>query len=267
MTPKRNHEKYALYEKSVQSPERHVAWFASVYRDLKRKEALHLREDFCGTFGVCCEWARQSDKHRALGLDLDPEPIAYGRKTHFSKLSATQKKHVKVVIQDVLTPTTAKSDLIVACNFSFFIFREREILRKYFKACLKSLDQDGVLLCEMAGGPGMIEQMKETKAVLHKGKRQFTYVWDQKSFDPIQQRAHYSIHFKFPGGETLRDAFTYDWRLWTIPEVREIMHEAGFAKTVVYWETEHEGECTGEYIASEQGDNAYSWIAYVVGVK
>ena len=65
----------------------------------------------------------------------------------------------------------------------------------------------------------------------------------------------------------MHDTFTYDWRLWTIPEVREAMREAGFDQTAVYWETEHKGEGTGEYVRSEHGDNAYAWVAYIVGVK
>ena len=44
----------------------------------------------------------------------------------------------------------------------------------------------------------------------------------------------------------------------------EKLADAGFKSSAVYWETEHKGEGTGEYIRSETGDNAYSWIAYVV---
>jgi hypothetical protein len=65
----------------------------------------------------------------------------------------------------------------------------------------------------------------------------------------------------------MRNAFTYDWRIWSIPELRDLLIEAGFTETAVYWETEHKGEATGEYAKSELGDNAYSWIAQVVAIK
>ena len=62
----------------------------------------------------------------------------------------------------------------------------------------------------------------------------------------------------------MMEAFHYHWRLWTIPEVRDALKEAGFDFTCVYWETEHKGKGTGEFIRTETGDNAYSWIAYVM---
>ena len=50
------------------------------------------------------------------------------------------------------------------------------------------------------------------------------------------------------------NAFTYEWRLWAIPEVLEMLKEAGYAKSRVYWERyeetdedDDELEGTGEY--------------------
>lgn len=255
-------KKYAYYEKSVQSPDTHVKWFVSVYQDLFNKYPRALREDFCGTFRLCCEWIKRNRRNSALGLDLDPEPIRYGRRVHQSKLNAEQKRRLSVVKQDVLVPTQAKSDIIVACNFSFYIFKERKTLIKYFKSARSSLRSSGMLLLEMAGGPGMIATMRESKRL-----DRFTYVWDQRSFNPITHDAKYSIHFKLDSGKNLNHSFTYDWRLWTIPEVRDALLEAGFDDAVVYWESEHKGKGTGEYLRTNTGDNAYSWIAYVVGVR
>ena len=48
------------------------------------------------------------------------------------------------------------------------------------------------------------------------------------------------IHFKFKDGSRIKKAFSYDWRLWTLPEIREVMEEAGFSNTRVYWEDEDE---------------------------
>jgi len=112
----------------------------------------------------------------------------------------------------------------------------------------------------------MIGRMTERRVVKISPKKKFTYVWDQKTFDPITHDATYAIHFHFPSGKKIRDAFTYDWRVWTIPEIREILLEAGFSRTVVYWETSFKGEGTGEFLPMEHGDNAYSWIAYVIGL-
>ena len=260
-------DKYAFYEKSVQTPDLHVDLFSSIYQELRGKEAHRLREDFCGTFLICCEWVKKNKKNSALGIDLDPEPLEYGKKNHASHLSPEQKKRILLRRADVRTPTSPLVDLIVGCNFSFFIFKQREVLKYYFRSCLKSLHSKGVLILEMSGGPGMISSTKEQKTVKLENHEKFLYIWDQKMFDPINHNAEYAIHFKTPGEKLRRDVFTYDWRLWTLPEVREILLEAGFKKTCVYWETEHKGKGTGEYIQTEYGDNAYSWIAYVVGIK
>jgi hypothetical protein len=259
--------KHELYELSVQSPDTHAAWFDQIYSNTFKKKALHLREDFCGTFQLSCEWVKLRTKNTALGLDLDPEPISYGMNHHFSKMTSHQKKRLKVAQQDVLSPTRSKSDLIVGCNFSFCIFKKRDQLLKYFKSAHASLNSKGMLLLEIAGGPGMIAPMREKKEVKRSRKEKFTYIWHQKSFDPITNNAHYSIHFKLGNGKTLKDQFTYDWRLWSIPELRETLQDAGFKETMIYWETEHEGEGTDEYVPTEKGDNSYAWVAYVLGIK
>jgi len=254
--------KYTYYERAVQSPATHVLWFVGVFREIFGRYPISLREDFCGTFRLCCEWVKRSRHNSALGLDLDAEPIRYGQKTHRTQLTAGQKKRLTILQQDVLKPSVSKSDLIVACNFSFYIFKQRALLLKYFRSCRRSLRPSGMLLLEMAGGPSMITSVRETKRL-----KDFTYVWDQQSFNPITHDAKYAIHFKLKNGAAIRDAFTYDWRLWTIPEVRDALLEAGFDEALVYWETEHQGQGTGEYLQTLEGDNAYSWIAYVVGVK
>jgi hypothetical protein len=257
--------KYELYELSVQSPKMHIESFNSMYKEITGESPHHLREDFCGTFLFSTEWVKAHDQNTALAVDLDPEPTAYGKKKHWSRLSPSQKKRVQVVNANVLK-TTAKKDLIVACNFSFCIFKQRELLLKYLKSCVKSLNSKGCLILELAGGPGMIAPLRESKTVRVGPNKKFKYIWHQKSFDPITHDALFSIHFKFQDGSSLKDAFIYDWRMWTIPEVRELMKEAGFKKSCVYWESEHKGQGTGEFVQMNKGDNAYSWIAYIVGV-
>jgi hypothetical protein len=168
-----------------------------------------------------------------------------------------------------MSVTRPKVDLVIAANFSFYIFKKRSELLHYFKKVRASLEKGGLVVLEMAGGPGMIETLRECKSVQVKDgkkKQRFTYVWDQLSFDPITHDVRYAIHFHL-NGRKMQSAFEYDWRLWSIPEVRDLLTEAGFADTAVYWETEdEEGHGTGEYERRESGDNAVSWIAQVVGI-
>ena len=63
-------------------------------------------------------------------------------------------------------------------------------------------------------------------------------------------------------GSKLKDAFIYKWRLWSIPEVRELLAEAGFSRSEVYWEGEDDVFRKRETAASDP-----CWICYIVGVK
>ncbi|MFL5814262.1 MAG: class I SAM-dependent methyltransferase [Bdellovibrionia bacterium] len=267
MAPKKQISKYFLYENAVQTPDVHCEILMNIYRESFGRYARNLREDFCGTFTISTEWVKRNKRNTALGLDLDPEPIEYGMKHHFSKLKPEQKKRLQIRQKNVLTPPAYKPDLIVAANFSFFIFKERKTLLQYFKACLKSMAPEGVLVLETFGGAGAIETVRERKFINLRKNFKYTYFWDQQSFNPISHDGQYAIHFTLPDGTRMRNAFTYDWRIWTIPEIRDLLIEAGFTETAVYWETEHKGEPTGEYAKSELGDNAYSWIAQVVAIK
>ena len=263
--------RYRLYEKSVQSPEVHVEMFDTFYREIRESAPRSLREDFCGTFSVSCQWVRSAQDRTALGLDLDPEPLLYGRQKHWSRLSPAQKKRIRILQKNVVSKTTPGSDVIVACNFSFCVFKQRRFLIDYFRSCLQSLSSKGILVLELAGGPGMIESMRERRQIPLNRKEKFTYIWDQKSFDPVSHDGHYAIHFVLKGKDGKRkrieNAFVYDWRMWTIPELRECLIEAGFPSTTVFWESEHQGVGTGEYHQTTQGSNDYAWISYIIGVR
>jgi hypothetical protein len=258
---------YLLYERSVQRAKEQVKFLDESFESETGKKAILLREDFCGTFWISTEWIKADPRHRAIALDLDAKPLNYGRKTHLKPLSAEQKSRLEIYKKNVLTPPKKKVDLICACNFSFFSLKTEALLFKYFKAAHDSLTTNGGLMLEMAGGAGFIETGIESKAIRSR-ELNFRYYWEQKSYDPITQEGHYAIHFKMKDGEKIQNAFQYDWRIWTIKEIKFLMKLAGFRRSVVYWEaSDPSGEGTGEYVAMENGDNAHSWMCYVMGIK
>ena len=76
------------------------------------------------------------------------------------------------------------------------------------------------------------------------------------------------IHFRFPDGSKLKKAFSYSWRLYTAPELRDMLLEAGFRDVTVYWEGEDEdGEGNGVFTPNEKGEADLAWIAYIVAEK
>jgi len=255
-------DKYDLYRRAVQSAENDVEFIRDTYKELKRKTARVMREDFCGTFALSTEWVKLNSRHEAIGVDLDPEPMAYGRVNYLSKLRGDQQRRVKLYESNVLHPNLPKADIVIAMNFSYFCFKSREVMKLYFANAYKSLNKDGIFLVDAFGGSQCQGPIEDTIRL-----DGFTYYWDQDGFDPVSNEALFYIHFRV-GGKKIEQVFSYDWRLWSIPELREIMTEVGFKKTHVYWEgTARDGSGNGVFTRTEKGESCDSWIAYVVAEK
>ena len=72
-------DRHVLYEKSVQAVAVDYRFVSNTFRKLRGRHPKHVREDFCGTASMCCEWVRHSKGNTAIGVDLDPEVLAWGR--------------------------------------------------------------------------------------------------------------------------------------------------------------------------------------------
>jgi SAM-dependent methyltransferase len=258
-------DKYDLYQRSVQSPECDVAFFDRTFKSYFERPPLVLREDFCGTAAVCCEWAESRKDRRAVGIDLDPEPLAWGESHNLGRLSDEARARVILRKADVREVRGPKADVIAAQNFSFYLFRTREELAGYFRAAYRNLAREGILVLDMLGGPECMEDDLEEI----RGFRSFKYVWEQARFDPITHDCRFHIHFRFPDGSEIRRAFSYDWRLWSIPEVRELLSDAGFRSADVYWEgtDSKTGKGNDVYRRREHAQSDPAWVSYVVAVK
>jgi SAM-dependent methyltransferase len=255
-------DKYALYAKAVQQPDVDVRFFRYLYRELKGRNPRRLREDFCGTFGVCCEWVKLGPDYLAHGRDLDAEALQYGRDRCLSKLTPGQRRRVALTREDVLEPGGPPPDLILAQNFSYFTFKKRETLKAYFVNCRKSLRAGGVLALDIFGGAGTHKRNLERT-----DNRSFVFYWEQYGFDPVTHEARCGIHFKPKGRRMARDVFAYEWRLWTIPEIRDLLREAGFEKSHVYWEGDDGKKGNGVFTRVERGGIELVWIAMILAEK
>jgi hypothetical protein len=256
-------DKYEYYSKAVQSPDDDTEFLETTYKELAKRKPHVLGEDFCAAFSLCCSWVKRNKTHIAHAIDLDPEPLAYGKKNYLPKLSTDQQSRLHTYEANVLSKNLPKADVIAALNFSYFCLKQRSVLKSYIKTCLDRLTPKGILVMDCFGGPACSEPNEhETK---YPG---FSYFWDQDSFNPISHEAMFYIHFKRKGEKRRERVFTYDWRLWSIAELRDIMEEVGFSRSLVYWEgTAKSGEGNGIFTPSETGDDCESWVAYVVGQK
>jgi cyclopropane fatty-acyl-phospholipid synthase-like methyltransferase len=257
-------DRHEYYEKAVQCVESEIDMVAETYENLRGKKARFLREDFCGTGNTSCEWVRRHPKNTAIGLDLDQEVLDWGRQNKIAALSPKQQARISLINQNVLSANCPPADVILAMNFSYQLFKARDALLNYFKQAREGLADDGVFFIDAYGGHESYRQIKEKTSF-----DDFDYYWHQKKYNPITGHMLCHIHFKFKDKSWLKKAFTYDWRLWTLPEIQELLKEAGFSKVQVYWEgtDKKTGEGNGEYFPTNEGEDDPSWIVYVVSEK
>ena len=257
-------DRYQLYQDSVQDPDGDVQRVRRMYERLYGVTPRLLREDFCGTAAFASSWVKMHGDNRAWGVDLDPEPLAWGRAHNVAKLRPEQQRRVVLLEDDVRTARTPKVDVLVAFNFSFFLFKRRAELLRYFRRAHANLKPHGMFAIDAYGGPESMQRRKDKRRC-----EGFTYVWDQFRYDPITHDATCHIHFHFRDGSKIRRAWTYEWRLWTIGELRDLLEEAGFASTTVYWEGTElaTNEPNGVFRPREHADEDPAWIAYVVAAK
>jgi SAM-dependent methyltransferase len=274
-------EKYDLYEAAVQTPDVHAEWFRGAFFTITGRRPYTFREDFSGTFAISTEFVRTDPLSCAICLDLDEDTLKYGveRARNIAKRerakpakrrtpgSATFLSRLLPVKKNVISVTTPKVDLCIACNFSFNIFTERSDLLKYFKAVRKSLKPGGVFMMEVGGGADFTEKKREQRRYRKRGKPWFTYIWDQQDYDPLTGLSRFGIHFKLADGRYYKNVFHYEWRVWALPELRDLLLEAGFSRTTCFWEQADEnGDGSDVYNMVEHGDNDYSYISYLCGL-
>lgn len=253
-----------LYQRSVQAPEVDVGFFTRVFKKERGRKPQFLREDFCGTALLAGEWVRSDRRRRALGVDFHAPTLAWGRRQAEERLKPKERRRLSLVCANVLDVTGPAADVTCALNFSFCALKTRRDLGHYLRVAYAALAPDGVIFCELYGGTEAVIEIEEEREV----DDDFTFIWHQSSFNPITRETLCHIHFEMADGSRLERAFTYDWRLWTIPEVRELMAEAGFSSSRVYWEqVDDEGDGTGEYQATESEDNQEGWLVYIVGIR
>jgi SAM-dependent methyltransferase len=256
-------DRHDLYEQAVQDPVADVEILERLFRKYRRRRALSMREDFCGTGVLSLAWASSHPKRVAIGVDLDAPTLAWGVANRIEGADPAVARRVQLIQGDVLDGGGPPVDIVCAMNFSYCVFKTREQLRRYFEVARRQLAEDGLLVLDLFGGTdAIIEEETESQC------DGFVYQWEQASFDPFSHDIVCHIHFLFPDGSAIRKAFTYDWRLWTIPELRELLREAGYSRVHVLWErTDEDGDGTGAYYEPARVENQECWWTYIVAER
>jgi len=259
-------DRHSLYQQSVQDVEAEIDFVEQTWSELRNRPAIFLREDFCGTANTACEWVIRDDSHHAVGVDLDRDVLDWGRLYNFAKLDDEQIERIELLNEDVVHTRPGLADIILAMNFSYYLFLERDDMREYFASVLDGLVSDGILFLDAYGGYEAPMVLTEPRECQDEDGNDFTYIWEQAEFNPIDSCMTCHIHFEFPDKSRMEKAFIYRWRLWTLPEIREMLYEAGFSKVDIYWEgtDEKNNEGNGIYMPSEIGDADPGWVCYIV---
>ena len=256
-------DKYKYYLNSVQAPTEDAAFLEKVYFDCFKKKPKVMREDFCAAFALCCAWVKRHEDFKAIGVDLDEEPLNYGKENYLAPLTDQQKDRVEIIRGDVLNTKLPSADIICALNFSYMGFKSRKVLKDYLTKCYKDLSDEGVMVLDCFGGGSCQEpNVHETE---YEG---FSYFWDQDSFNHLTNEAQFYIHYQRKGEKKREKVFSYDWRLWSLAELSDLFDEVGFSRSHIYWEgTDKDGDGDGVFTRTNESEDCESWVAYMVAEK
>ena len=121
-------------------------------------------------------------------------------------------------------------DVIAGNNYSHFTFKTEDKMEQYLGIVFRSLQDEGILVLDCYGGPEAhgtsVEEVASYDVPIpgEEENASFDYVYEQATYDPNTKHQTVKVHFKFEDGSWIRDAFTYDWRVWDINELRAWCH-------------------------------------------
>jgi hypothetical protein len=265
-------DRFDCYEACVQSPRHVVAFLRGLYLGAHGDDPVSLGEDFAGTAAVARRWCRDlSDiRGRARCADLDPETLACAR----ARIASDGLAHaIELVHEDCLTSAAIEPcDMLFVGNFSIGYARARPDLLRYLTRARERLARarhgfgGGIFVCDTYGGPGAfrIGGIERT----HPSARgdAIRYAWRHEAADPRTALVHNSISFRVErNGEVIAElphAFEYHWRLWSLPELRDALLDAGFTRVAVHTDVNiAPGQVPREADAADFPDD---WTALVV---
>jgi len=213
-------DRYELYEQAAQSPEMQARFLRALHA-APPATPLILGEDFCAAGALSRAWVGVFPGSSAVCVDHDPAPLARLRERAGDSIT---------IIEGDVRDARAPADIIAALNFSICEWKKRVDLLDYLRGVRERLRPGGVFVADLYGGVDAFVT-GESDLELRGGTR---YVWEQREADPLTGMVVNAMHFELPDGRRLRDAFVYHWRLWSAPELREAMLEAGFQSVEVY---------------------------------
>lgn len=229
----RTYDAHDLYERTVQDAERTV----ELLRALHGADPRVLGEDFAGSAALSRAWVERGADHRAFAVDLDAAALARG-----------SHPRITARVLDVRSPEIVEfgpCDVVHAGNFSIGELGSREELVEWARNARARLAPVGIVALDTYGGESAWRVgALERRRILGDGT-EIRWVFEQRSADPRTARVVNALSFRVVrAGEVVAshpDAFVYRWRLWSIPEIVDVLREVGFADVRVRTRLDDDG--------------------------
>lgn len=270
-----------LYRWAVQDPETHAMVLQVMYeRTRPGQTAKVLREDFAGTSAESIAWAALDSQRTAIAVDLDGTTLAWARQRG-ERLLGTRVAQVTFIEGDALTTGVEQgavaADITSVLNFSIYYLREPATLASYLAHAREVMAPSGILVMNLFGGPDSVaigtthtRVDRSPRLSTERGIAPFDYQWEVRAFDPTTRALECRIHFVVDGRE-LRDAFSYQWQLWSIDELLAACKTAGFASAQLWRHTYDPAKgAAGVFLGPVEASAVESlpqWTAYIVAAR
>ncbi len=251
-------DKHKIYQLAVQSPEADIELIQHFYRSRRRRNAWRLREDFCGTALTLSHWVAQGPRFSGEGFDIDPDPLEWGREHNMAPLGHGAKRAI-LHEADVRDPSVESPDIRCAFNFSYWVFRTRDEMLDYFTRAREDLAEDGMLVIDVTGGTDSLSEEPYSSKVSG-----FELVWQQRNFSPVDHSADLTLTFRFRDGSEIDPPYRYSWRVWSIPELLDLLRAAGFGDIDIWWQDD---DSEHGYRKTRKGANDSCWVACIAAFR
>lgn len=275
-----------LYRWAVQDPETHATVLRVMYERLR--PGLHatvLREDFAGTSAEAVAWVSLKEGRRAFAIDLDGPTLAWARR-RAERILGARAENITFIEGDSmrLGPShgdVGRADIISVLNFSILYLRDEGALRSYLEHARECLSPTGIVVLNSFGGPGAVREETTRHRVVptprsprEAAMAPFDYLWEVRAYDAPSRTIECLIHFQLDhagGKREVRDAFRYEWRMWSLSELVDVCSSAGFSNVQIWRHTYDPSKgAAGIFLGAVDAaaiDGMDQWTAYVVAAR
>lgn len=254
--PKGQYDKYDLYTLGLQTPVLEARYLASL------ADGPHLREDFCGTAAISRSWIALSQSRTATAVDMDSIALSRAARSLERAEPPSMSTRIQFANADATEFRSRDVDVLTVPNSSIFLVTDRQRLRRYLEHVWHDLNEGGAIAIDMFGGPSALGN--GTTVVDCDG---FRCIWQQEDFDFRTHIFDAHVRFQTRGHSPIASAFSYRMRLWSAPEVVDMLIESGFERTTVSIATTRNSFFNGRTMDANEDTGSDEWEQFIVGYK